>query len=92
MTIRKQIQALLEDGPMTDRELSQALGMAEKDVAGHLEHLARSLAAQGKKLAAEPSKCLACGFRFEKRERLKAPGRCPRCRAERISRPEYSIS
>ncbi|MEW5735942.1 MAG: transcriptional regulator [Thermodesulfobacteriota bacterium] len=91
MTIRKEMEALLSRGPMNARELSQALGITEKDVAGHLEHLAKSVAAQGGKLTVTPSECLECGFRFEKRERLNAPGRCPRCRGQRMSRPEYFI-
>jgi len=52
-------------------------------VAEHLSHAIRSLE-PGERLGEAPAACLACGFAFRKRERLTTPGRCPRCRTERI--------
>lgn len=73
------------------RELSQALGLTEKEVYGHLEHIRRSTAAAGETLVVTPSECLACGYVFADRRRLTRPGRCPRCRASRVSPPAFRI-
>lgn len=74
------------------RELSQAIKASERDVLAHLEHLERSLAHTGERLIIEPARCLACGFAFEARTRFKKPGRCPTCKATRISSPRFSIA
>lgn len=76
---------------MNALEISQDVGIMEKEVYGHLDHINRSTTAQGKKLVIHPSSCLKCGFIFGKRERFTRPGRCPQCRATRIKRPEYEI-
>ena len=90
-TIRRQIILCLSSGPMNAIEISQDIGIMEKEVYEHLNHIGRSMAAQGKRMVIHPSKCLKCGFIFEKRERFTRPGRCPQCRATRIKRPEYEI-
>jgi len=38
-----------------------------------------------------PSECTKCGFTFEDRNRLKKPGKCPKCRSERIDEPAYTL-
>lgn len=90
-TMRAEMRDALRDGPLTFRDLSQRLGIREREVPAHLAHLARSLRACGECLVVEPAACLECGFRFEHRERFARPGRCPRCRAERISAPRFRI-
>ena len=90
-TIRQRIISCLGRSPMNAIEISQDVGIMEKEVYGHLNHIDRSMAAQGKRLVIHPSRCLKCGFIFEKRERFTRPGRCPQCRATRIKRPEYEI-
>jgi predicted Zn-ribbon and HTH transcriptional regulator len=82
-TLRQELLARLRQGPVGLRELARDLGLREREVADHLVHAVRSLA-PGERLGEEPAACLACGFSFRKRERFAAPGRCPRCRAERI--------
>ena len=62
-------------------ELSQALGVTEKEVYAHLGHIQRSAVAAGAEFVVTPSECLACGYVFADRRRLTRPGRCPRCRA-----------
>lgn len=91
-TVRARLREELERGPASARDLSAAVGIREKDVPGHLEHLARSLEAQGRRLAIEPSHCLACGYLFEGRKRLSKPSRCPRCRSERLEPPLFAIA
>lgn len=90
-TVRRGIRAVLERGPATARTLSREVGISERDVAGHLEHLRRTLRREGRRLEVEPASCLRCGFRFEKRARITRPGRCPRCGGERISLPVFHI-
>jgi transcriptional regulator len=91
MTVRDRIRAALEQGPHTSLQLSQAVGIAQGEVAGHLEHLARSLPHQGLVLVVVPACCLACGFVFEERRRMGRPSRCPRCKSERIEPPRFSV-
>jgi predicted Zn-ribbon and HTH transcriptional regulator len=90
-TVRKQIIDLLNEGAMSSIEISQELGMREKEVYEHLHHIARSVEAQGKKLLIIPSRCLNCGYVFEDRKRFTRPGRCPRCKETHIQRPTYEI-
>lgn len=90
-TVRRQIRALLEEGPHTAKEISLAIRKPEKEIAYHLEHLRKSLHAEGYRLIQIPAECRGCGFVFRKRERLKSPGRCPVCRGESISDPSFRI-
>lgn len=91
-TIRQQMIDLLSKEAMSAIELSQELRIAEKEVYAHLPHIARSVAMQGEKLIIQPSRCLKCGYVFEKRKRFTRPGHCPRCKATYIQRPAYRIS
>ncbi|GAB4261848.1 MAG: hypothetical protein Kow0092_11700 [Deferrisomatales bacterium] len=83
-TARQRLAERLRRGPATVRELARELGLREAEVADHLEHVARSLR-PGERLAEEPAACLACGFAFRGRRRVRTPSRCPRCKSERIA-------
>jgi predicted Zn-ribbon and HTH transcriptional regulator len=91
-TTRRQIRALLEEGPYTAKEISSAVHRPEKEVENHLEHLRRSLRTEGRRLDKVPAECRGCGFVFRKRDRLKAPSRCPVCKGEAISDPSFSVA
>lgn len=91
-TIRREILAAIEQGPLSARDISGTVGISEKDVAGHLEHIRASLHRAGRALAVHPAECLRCGFLFEKRSRLTTPGRCPVCRSESVQPPLFSAS
>jgi predicted Zn-ribbon and HTH transcriptional regulator len=90
-TIPSLIREALSAAPKTTRDLSQELGVSEREVLRHLQHLERSLKEDGAKLVVEPPVCLACGFVFRKRERLNRPSRCPVCRNERLSSARFSV-
>lgn len=90
-TIRQQIVYLLCSNDLTLRDLSQAVGITEKEVEKHLPHIERSLRNQGKKLVETPYQCLSCGFVFDKRSRFSKPGRCPNCKNSHIQRARYHI-
>lgn len=91
-TLRAALRETLRGGPLTARELSARVRIPEKQVAGHLEHLARSARAAGERLLLEPARCLDCGFVFRKRDRLTRPSRCPVCRGERLDAPRFSLA
>jgi predicted Zn-ribbon and HTH transcriptional regulator len=91
-TARRQIRALLEEGAHSAKGISLAIRIQEKEVENHLEHLRKSLHAEGLRLTQVPAECRGCGFVFRKRDRLKAPGRCPVCKGEAISDPSFRVS
>jgi transcriptional regulator len=91
-TVRAELKQVLHEAAFTCRDLSARVGISEKDVAGHLEHLARSVRASGERLEVEPARCLGCGYTFTDRTRFSKPSRCPRCKAERIAAARYRIS
>jgi predicted Zn-ribbon and HTH transcriptional regulator len=72
-------------------EISQEIGIKEKDVYEHLPHVARSVAVQGKNLVILPACCLDCGYVFRDRRRFTRPGRCPKCKGTHIERPAFEI-
>ena len=92
LTIRQQIIEILSNQEMGGREISQAVGIPEKEVYEHLSHIARSVNARRKKLIIIPSLCLECGYIFEDRKRFSPPSRCPRCKNEHIQDPTYRVS
>jgi predicted Zn-ribbon and HTH transcriptional regulator len=89
--VREALRRALREGPATAHDLSRAAGIRERDVPSHLEHLARSLARGGERLAVDPPACIACGFAFRERTRLTRPGACPACRSTRIDPPTFRI-
>ena len=90
-TIRQRMIALLRSEEMSARQLSQAMGIREREVYGHLAHIARSVTAKGEKLIIQPSECLVCGYVFQDRRRFTRPGRCPRCKKSHIQEPRYIV-
>ena len=90
-TIRGALRAALRDGELTARELSEQVGISERDVSHHLEHLQRA-SGHGERLVVRPARCGRCGFEFKKRRKLTRPSRCPVCRGERIQAPRFALS
>ncbi len=78
---------------MSAMELSRQVGAPLKTVLEDIGHIRRSLPNEkgGGRLVIRGMECCACGFRFRGRTRLGTPSRCPRCKCERISEPEFSI-
>ena len=90
-TMRQQIIALLRARQMSARELSQSLGIEEKEVYQHLNHVYRSAVPLGMRLEIRPSECLKCGFVFKDRARFTPPGHCPRCKGTYLQKPAFKI-
>lgn len=94
LTTRQKIIEALKGQMLTAREISQSVGVKEKEVLEHLPHIARSLAShepKGPVLEVVPSECLDCGFVFTKRDRLKTPSKCPVCKSEGITETKFGV-
>jgi transcriptional regulator len=91
-TLRRKIIAFLNQQEMDARELSQALGLKEKEVYEHLVHVERSVAATDGKFIITPSQCLLCGYVFQDRQRLTRPSRCPQCKRSKLQNPSFRIA
>ncbi|MGQ9688782.1 MAG: transcriptional regulator [Desulfobaccales bacterium] len=89
-TLRQIIRELLREQPYSALELSRLLGIPEKEVYDHLQHVARN-PGEGWRFRLIPAVCRTCGFTFGKRERLTIPSRCPVCRQQSISRPRFVL-
>ena len=90
-TPRQAIRDHLHEEALTARDLSARIGLPEREIVPHLEHLARSLRGAGDRLEVEPSRCLNCRFVFRERARLGKPSGCPRCRQPHVTAPVFSI-
>jgi predicted Zn-ribbon and HTH transcriptional regulator len=90
-TIRQALFDELLEGMKTVRELSQALRASEREVISHLAHVEQSALQKGYRFIMKPSECLNCGFIFQKRERQKRPGRCPKCKGEYLTSPSFGL-
>ena len=82
---------LLQEEALSTIELANILGIEEKEIIGHMEHVARSVASRHK-LNIEPAQCRKCGFVFTKKKQFKYPSRCPKCRSELVERARFSIA
>jgi predicted Zn-ribbon and HTH transcriptional regulator len=91
LTYRQKIVELISEDQMTLRELSTEVKLPIKEVLGHLEHVRRSIRPP-RRFNLEPAECIECGFVFNDRRRLSTPGKCPRCRSNRIQEPMFSVS
>jgi len=90
-TLREKMIILLAESPGDARMLSALLGIREKEVYPHLEHIQRSLKARGKRLHVTPYYCRLCRFAFKNRAKLHPPGRCPQCKQGSIEPALFSV-
>jgi predicted Zn-ribbon and HTH transcriptional regulator len=90
-TIRQEIIDELENNALTVREISQSIGVLEKDVYHHLTFIEKTVKNQKKRIHVEPYYCMNCGFQFRNRKTLKRPGKCPGCRNGRIASAVFQI-
>ena len=91
-TIRREILSLLKANELSAKAISAEVGISEKEVYEHLDHIRKSIGKGERGFIIKPAVCRKCGFLFRKRDRLKKPGRCPVCRSETIDEPLFSIS
>ena len=84
-TIIQELLKLLEGRDIAIGELSKKIGRSEKELNGYLEQLLRI-----GKLKIVPAECGKCGFVFETRNKIKKPGKCPKCKGTYIEQPLFS--
>ena len=72
-TIRQQVIRILQDGFFDVRQLSQELGIMEKEVYNHLEHIQLTLKSLNKKLVIKQASCLSCNYVFKDRKKQPLP-------------------
>lgn len=87
-TTRQTMAQMLTGRWRSAKDLAAELLLTPAEVEQHLVHLARS---HKQKLRQRPAACRACGFQFTSRRRLDAPGRCPRCKAQRVAGPWFNL-
>jgi len=90
-TVRQMMIEILRTGPVSAKDISARVGIPEKDIFPHLEHIWKTLHHGSDRLLMEPAHCKSCGFVFHKRERFSKPGRCPACRGSFIDEPCFMI-
>ena len=90
-TIRQKIISLLDGRTLSARDISIDVGVSEKEVYEHLEHIQRTINKRERNFIVTPAVCKKCGFVFRKRDRLNKPGKCPICRNEVIQEPFFSV-
>ncbi|MDP2645248.1 MAG: hypothetical protein Q8P24_09935 [Desulfobacterales bacterium] len=76
---------MLIGGKYSSGSLSKIIGESEKEIYDHLAELKKSGV-----LIVDPAECRKCGFVFEDRERVKKPGKCPKCKSTFIEAPLFS--
>ena len=89
-TFRKQLLALLEDGPRSVSSLAREFGRSRRDVEEDLHHVIRSMRAAGRAVTVVPARCRVCGFTFDE-QRLSKPGKCPACGGARLFEPQIRV-
>lgn len=91
-TPRQRMIELLIGTRLATHQLAQMLGIPERQVEDHLEHVVKSVARdKTRRFMLEPSRCQDCEFVFRDRRRLTRPSRCPQCHSEDIAAPRYGI-
>jgi len=86
-TIRQELMHLLNGRHLPISALSREIRLSEKEIHSHLEQMQRTGI-----LNIYPARCSGCGYVFEKRDRPKKPGKCPRCKGTHIEPPLFSIT
>ena len=92
-TVRQRLVRWLSRYSYDFEQLRHALEVSARDLEDELRHVERSLRRQGRKLVVDGPTCRECGFGFPGRaaRHLHPPGRCPRCRSQRIEPPKFRI-
>jgi predicted Zn-ribbon and HTH transcriptional regulator len=81
---------VLRSHPRSVSELAELLDTPPKTVADDLQHLLRSLKHRPERAVITPARCRQCGFVF-RGDKLRKPGKCPRCKGTWISEPLIAI-
>lgn len=92
-TLRQRLLRWLAEDEYDFETLRVELDLSPRELDDELRHVERTLRAGGRRLLVEAPRCRDCGFDFPGRRRrhLHPPGRCPRCRGQRIAPPRFRV-
>lgn len=89
-TIRERIAERLREEPATPSALASEFAITTGSALSHVEHVSRSVEADGERLLVAPPECRECGFSgFD--DPLNVPSRCPSCKAESVEEPAFVL-
>lgn len=69
--------------------LSRALGVKQRVIESHMEHVGKSV---GRKFEVLQPWCADCGYKFKDRSKSTKPSRCPMCKSEMINPPRFFVN
>lgn len=72
--------------PMSIAEIARLQERPPVEIEQDVKHLLRSLKRSRYRATIIPARCRKCGFGF-RADKLRKPGKCPRCRATWIEEP-----
>lgn len=90
MTQRQEIIDMLRYRSLTVKEIADEFLTIPEIIVEHLKHIKATVYPQEKLMHTDPA-CRDCGFIFKERQKLKPPGKCPKCKSHRIDAPKYFI-
>ncbi|MFO0705852.1 MAG: hypothetical protein U0412_03275 [Nitrospira sp.] len=91
-TPRQRLIEVLTGTRLATHQLAQLVGIPERQVEEHLEHVVKSVSRdRTRRFILEPARCQECGFVFRDRRKLTRPSRCPQCKSEGVAPPRYGI-
>lgn len=89
-TTREQIADRLREEALSPSALAREFDISTEAALTAVEHVARSVAADGDQLLAAPPVCQDCGFDgFD--EPASRPSRCPDCHSEAVAEPVFRV-
>jgi predicted Zn-ribbon and HTH transcriptional regulator len=93
-TVRQRLARWLAAQELDFETLREALGLGARELEEELRHVERSARRGGGRLVVTEARCLGCDFAFPGRSarHLHPPGRCPRCRGQRIAPPRFRLT
>jgi predicted Zn-ribbon and HTH transcriptional regulator len=87
---RKDLMDMLLENAMSVADIARRLEMPPREVEDNVRHLLKSIRHQGYRAQVTPAQCRKCGFTFGQ-DKLRKPGKCPRCHATWLSEPKLSL-
>lgn len=89
-TTRQRITDRLRSGAATPSTLATEFEITAADAVDHVYHVSESVDGTGEHLVVAPPTCRDCGFdAFD--DLVNRPSRCPECKSESISEPQFRI-
>jgi predicted Zn-ribbon and HTH transcriptional regulator len=89
-TTRQRIADALREETAGAGRIATEFDITTAAALSHVEHLAKSLDGTDEQLLVAPPACRDCGFDgFD--DLINRPSRCPECKSESVTEPEFTI-